>query len=560
MMKNSSSIIDNYPRPQLRRNSFLSLDGLWDFAISKEGKLPESYKDKINVPYVPQSPMSGICCAVKDKSYLFYRRTFILPDGFINKKVLLHIGAADQICDVYLNSHHILHHEGGYTPFSADITDWLEDENLLVIRVYDDLADKSFPYGKQRQKRGGMWYTPVSGIWQSVWIESVPERYVSCIDITTSDGNVTIRAEGCVSGDTVRILTPDGEKIKEFDGDSVTVYIEKPRFWSPEDPYLYAFEISAGEDKIESYFAFRTLSIKTVNGIKRLCLNWEPYFFHGVLDQGYWPEGVYTPPCSCSFADDIMAMKSLGFNTLRKHIKVESERFYYECDRLGIIVFQDMVNNGSYSFIRDTALPTLGFRKRSDKRSNNKPMVRRRFLETMSATVHQLKNHPCICMWTIFNEGWGQFDSDECTNELRKLDCTRFIDSTSGWFKGKRSDVESIHTYFKPFKMPRSEKPVILSEFGGYALSIEGHLFNPQKEYGYRSFKNRDEFEAALIKLYSEQIIPTVSKGLNACILTQLSDVEDETNGLLTYDRQILKVSCEPFINVSDALKAQIKK
>ncbi len=551
--------ISSYPRPQLRRDSYLSLDGVWDFSVSKRKEFPEEYKSRIIVPYPPQSPMSGIGTGIEDASYLFYRRCFKLDKDFLDARVILNIGAADQVCDVYVNSNHVLSHEGGYHSFCADITDHLKDENEICIRTYDDLRNKSFPYGKQKQKRGGMWYTPVSGIWQSIWLESVPERHIKSIDISTREHTATIRAQGCCTGDKIKVYTPDGQLNAIFENDTVSINLTEPCFWSPENPYLYNVEITAGSDTVYSYFALRTLDIKTVNGIKRLCLNGEPYFFNGVLDQGYWPEGIYTPPSAQSFANDILSMKSLGFNTLRKHIKTEPEQFYYECDKLGMIVFQDMVNNGSYSFIKDTALPTIGFKKKKDKHSNSDALVRKRFMESMAATVKQLKNHPCICMWTIFNEGWGQFDADICTDELKKLDNTRFIDSTSGWFKQNSSDVESIHTYFRKFKAPKSDKAMILSEFGGYACSIEGHRFDPNKEYGYRTYKSTQEFEEAICRLYETEIIPAVSKGLCAAILTQISDVEDETNGLLTYDRQLCKVSASRMRNISEKLSKQIK-
>ena len=272
-------------------------------------------------------------------------------------------------------------------------------------------------------------------------------------------------------------------------------------------------------------------------------MNGKPYFFHGLLDQGYWPEGIYTPPTPESYADDILEMKKLGFNTLRKHIKVEAEEFYYQCDKLGMVVFQDMVNNSDYAFLRDTILPTLGIQKHKDQRLHRDETSRQTFIETMKQTVWQLKNHPCILYWTIFNEGWGQFDSDGIYDLLKEIDDTRIIDSTSGWFRRKKSDVESLHIYFNFWHRlkPHKDRPLVLSEFGGFALPVEGHIFNPDNAYGYKNCKSPEDFQAAFEKLYRERILPAVPKGLCGAIYTQVSDVEDEINGILTYDRKVNK-------------------
>jgi len=334
-----------------------------------------------------------------------------------------------------------------------------------------------------------------------------------------------------------------------------TVTPEEPHFWSPEDPYLYEFAVETKDDRVESYFALRSLEIKTVEGYPRLCLNGKPYFFHGLLDQGYWPDGLFTPAAPECYAEDILAMKKLGFNTLRKHIKVEPEEFYYQCDKLGMVVFQDMVNNGDYSFLRDTALPTVGLQKLPDQGLHRDEKCRQMFLAGMEATVNQLKNHPCICYWTIFNEGWGQFDSDNVYEQFRKLDDTRFIDTTSGWFRRKKSDVDSRHVYFKPVKLKAGEKPLVLSEFGGYSYKPEGHVFNTEQTYGYGKFADAGEFRTALEKLYREQIVPAVKTGLCAAIYTQVSDVEDETNGLLSYDRKVCKADENGMMAVAQQLQ-----
>ena len=470
---------DIYPRPQMRRDSYVNLNGLWDFAVSKEGVLPKTYDKQIRVPFCPESALSGLKMEVEPGSYLFYRRKLELPEGWKNGKVLLHVGAADQIAKIYVNRIPMEEHEGGYNAFTVDITAQLKEENELVIRVYDDLKDQSFPYGKQSLNRGGMWYTPVSGIWQSVWLECVPHNYIGALQIEAMDNyGVQIRIQP--AEDAVVIV----EGLGEFPMKKGMALIrpKEPHLWSPEDPYLYNFMVITETDRVDSYFALRSISRGKVNGIPRLLLNGKPYFFHGLLDQGYWPDGIYTPASPACYAEDILAMKKLGFNTLRKHIKIEPEEFYYQCDKLGMVVFQDMVNNGDYQFARDTVMPTLGIQKLNDKKLHPSEEGRQRFRKALEETVWQLGNHPSILYWTIFNEGWGQFDSEDAYNLLCALDAGRIIDSTSGWFRGKYTDVESLHIYFGPWtKVKKGRLPVVLSEFGGYAYPVEGHHFNPDK-------------------------------------------------------------------------------
>jgi len=527
-----------YPRPQMRRDSFFCLNGEWYFSANG------GQWETIRVPFAPESLLSGICRDMGRDPTLIYRKSFRLPEGFLRDRVLLHFGAVDQIAEVTLNGTHIGSHVGGYESFSFDITEALLEDNILEVKVTDRLDDHILPYGKQRRDRGGMWYTPTTGIWQTVWCESVCEKYVRRLHITTGDCFADITAEGVEEG-TVTVATPDGERSFPLVDGAARADIDTPRLWSPEDPYLYEFTLRAGEDEVRSYFALRTLTVETVDDIPRLCLNGRPYFFHGLLDQGYYSDGILTPATPDGYAGDILAMKQLGFNTLRKHIKIEPEQFYYDCDRYGMIVFQDMVNNGHYSFLRDTALPTVGLKRLSDKHLHRDSATRRAFCEGMEGTVRQLGNHPCICYWTIFNEGWGQFDSATQYEALKKLDPTRFIDTASGWFAGAPSDVESLHVYFKPVKIKPSPKPIVLSEFGGYSYKPAGHVFNPDHTYGYRFFADEQAFRRALVQLYDTEILPAISRGLCAAIYTQVSDVEDETNGLLSYDRAVMKVDAE---------------
>ena len=543
---------DVYPRPQMKRDSFLCLNGEWEVTVN--GEAPRA----IRIPFCPESLLSGLCIPPSDVVTMDYRKTFTLPEDFSKRRVLLHFGAVDQIATVSLNGCSIGSHTGGYEAFSFDVTDYLQDNNELIVEVSDELKSHTLPYGKQRADRGGMWYTPVSGIWQTVWLESVPETYVKSLRIDTDGDTATILAEGATDG-TVTVTTPAGDLIFPLAEGKATVKIPSPRYWCPEDPYLYEFTLEAGEDRVSSYFALRTLEIKQVGGIPRLCLNGRPYFLHALLDQGYWSDGIYTPATPDGYEKDILAMKELGFNTLRKHIKVEPEQFYYDCDRLGMLVMQDMVNNGHYSFFRDTVLPTVGLKKLKDKRLHRDKATRAAFFKGMEATVNQLRNHPCIVYWTIFNEGWGQFDSQTAFERMKELDSTRFIDTASGWFKGADSQVDSEHIYFKPVKLKYSEKPMVLSEFGGYSYKPEGHVANPVNTYGYRFFKEQADFESALVRLYEDEIIPAVGQGLCGAIYTQVSDVEDETNGLLSYDRRVCKVSTLPMKAIAEKLNKAIE-
>ena len=542
-----------YPRPQMRRENWLNLNGQWDFTAEKTDLLPGEYDLSIRVPFCPEASLSGVHGHFPEGSYLFYRRKLTLPKGFDKGRVILHIGAADQVADVYVNGKEVCHHEGGYESFSCDITDALAEENELIIRCRDDLTNQSYPYGKQvlPEKRGGMWYTPVSGIWQTVWMESVPESYVQKLNIENRGYSVTVSIEPKLGG---AVHVPELGSFPLVDG-KVTITPENPKLWSPENPYLHDFTLEAGEDRIESYFAIRSLEIKKVGDYPRLCLNGKPYFFHGLLDQGYWPEGLLTAPAPESFVRDILAMKKLGFNTLRKHIKVEPEEFYYQCDKLGMIVWQDMVNNSDYNFLRDTALPTAGIQTLNDKNAHKDPLHRLCFLMNAAKTVTQLKNHPSICDWTIFNEAWGQFDSDEVYETFKTWDDTRFIDSTSGWFRRYKSDVDSRHVYFRKVKLSGDGvKPLVVSEFGGKTYKTEGHIFNPEKSYGYGGCEDIADLNKAVAALYMDEIVPCVKKGLCAAIYTQVSDVEDEINGLMTYDRRVEKLTEAVMLPVAEAL------
>ena len=519
-----------YPRPQLRRASFFSLNGDW------------LLNDKpIRVPFAPQAALSGYEVAVPEE--FTYTRTFTLPNDFAKPgdSVRLHFGAVDQIAAVFVNGRPAVRHEGGYLPFFADVTGLLvADENTLTVHVTDTLSH-DYPYGKQRKDRGGMWYTPISGIWQSVWMEAVPPMAVEGLRITPDLTGITLQVE--TDADAYTVTVADGEP-RTFTEKTVRIEVENPHLWTPDDPYLYPMTVETAADRVESYFALRTSTIEKVDGYNRFCLNGQPVFWHGVLDQGYFSDGIYLPEDPREYERDILRMKQLGFNLLRKHIKIEPETFYYACDRLGMLVMQDMVNNGGYSWLFDTALPNIGLQKRPDRYPGGKQ--RKAIFEAhAAATQKQLYNHPCIVSYTIFNEGWGQFDSDRIYANCKAADPTRIYDATSGWFAQKQSDMDSLHIYFKVKPLAAKERPLFLSECGGYTRPIEGHRFNTEKTYGYGDTDSEQALTDKILELYKIMVLDSIPHGLCGCIYTQVSDVEDEVNGLYTYDREVCKVDVQ---------------
>ncbi len=590
-----------YPRPQFVRNSrWFSLNGKWDC--------------RVNVPFPLQSVLSGF-----DKLPGFdgsYPDEYDYITSFEYKKtdmrLLLHFGAVDQICDVFIDGRAAGHHEGGYLPFTFDITDLLSDDEKHEIKVHiKDTLDLNYPYGKQSKNPKGMWYTPVSGIWQSVWMEEVPKSYIRGVKITPDSMGVRLIIDGDAEQYSVEVFEPvlghnpatlimlpqapvitQGKaeypdensvngKEKEsaitsddidiiyntsgntevpheiidrntYNGNKTYIEIKDPKAWTPETPYLYGLRITSGDDCISTYFAVRTVSIHSLRGYRRTFLNDRPVFFHGVLDQGYYPEGIFLPNKEEGFVRDVRYMKELGFNTLRKHIKIEPPVFYVACDVIGMIVWQDMINNSDYKFMRDTILPTFGIKAKTDLFTHKDPEGRRIFEDHMIKTAEYLYNYPCICYYTIFNEGWGQFESDRMYLELKELDPSRIVDSTSGWFRQFKSDVVSKHVYFhKVAQLLHPHHPVIISEFGGYDYREPGHIFNPDGNYGYKSFKDKNSLNNALLNLFKKDIVAYMKHGCCGSIYTQLSDVEDETNGIYTYDRQVCKVDKETCLEIS---------
>lgn len=541
----------SYPRPQLVRDSYISLNGKWDNGIL--------------VPFPLESSLSGYKGKATKK--YDYTREFEIPAGFNVGKVLLHFQAVDQICKIYVDDNYVCFNEGGYLPFEVDITKYSKPEiHTLKVSVTDKLSHV-YPWGKQKKKRGGMWYTPVTGIWQSVWLESVPEIYIENVTITPHIDSVDIEIKSEAEEFIVEVYEPSigvrtGKEKVIFEtavtGKKTTVKIDTPMLWTPETPFLYGLKLKTALDEVTSYFALRTVSIGYVGGKQRILLNNKPIFIHAVLDQGYYPEGIFLPNNELGYENDILEMKKLGFNALRKHIKIEPECFYEACDRLGMLVLQDMVNNGNYNFLRDTALPTIGFKKRNDKLLHLSPKSRRFFIKHMLGTLLHLYNHPSIIYYTLFNEGWGQFKSDMIYETAATLDHTRIIDSTSGWFAQKESDVVSEHVYFHSIKSHSAKKPIVVSECGGFSYKEDDHVFNPDKTYGYGEYGTKEELTDAVVGLYKQEVVPYIDEGLCGCVYTQLSDVEDEINGFLTYDRKICKVDTTRMRELSGLLQSRI--
>lgn len=540
--------LPEYPRPQLVRESYLNLNGPWQYAITGEATAPTEFDGEIIVPFSPECELSGVGRTLNPGEYLWYSRSLRLPEGFMRDRLILHFGAADQCAHVWVNGQEVCAHEGGYLPFSADITEQIdaEGENAIVVRVTDDTDTLSRTRGKQKRKSGGIWYTPQSGLWQTVWCESVPENYIRGIFITPRFAEEAV--ELFVDGEGECRVEIDGAEHSIIAGAPTLLPVGEMHPWSPEEPYLYSLKLTLSEDEVTSYFAMREFGVgEDSRGIKRLFLNGKPYYHNGVLDQGYWPDGLYTAPSDEALVFDIQAAKAMGFNMLRKHVKVEPLRWYYHCDRLGMLVWQDMPNGGGKYKPATVALPLMtGAHKRDDKYgafARRDERGRREFMSELREMVTVLYNCPCIAMWVLFNEGWGQFDAAACLKAVQDIDASRTIDHASGWHDQGIGEVRSLHVYFDDYRFTPDKKGrcVLLSEFGGYTLRIDEHSLT-DKAFGYKKFSSPADLRAGLMLLYDGQIRPAQPQGLSAAVYTQLTDVETELNGLITYDRKVLKL------------------
>lgn len=560
-----------HPRPQAERKTWLCLNGSWRLQKRKaQGELLDM--GEILVPFSPETLRSGVAegFVLERGEKLIYEREFLLTKDLLLGKTLLHFGAVDSECTVFVNGERTGSHRGGFTAFSLDITAFIcEGANRVRVECADEAVWNGSARGKQSEKPGGIWYTRQSGIWQTVWLESMPKKYIADLKIYPDAAKKEVRIASYCGGAAQEIVVYDGEREilrKKYDKEVLLSY--NFELWSPEKPKLYDFVVTSETgDEVKSYFGVRSFGKKRdENGIMRLTLNGEPYFFNGVLDQGYWSDGLLTYPCDRAAVDELETLKAMGFNTVRKHIKIEPMRWYYHCDRLGLVVWQDFVNGGgAYKFMHVAALPFLGFHHRDDDYAyfgREDAFAREEFLHACEETVEQLFNCVSIGVWVPFNEGWGQFDSAQVTEWLRGKDGSRIIDSVSGWHDqgvGK-TELKSLHTYYTPLKVPKDERAVVLSEFGGYSLKTDGHVFNPNKEFGYKKFKDKQSLAAAIEKLYLTKLLPLIEKGLCGCIYTQVSDVEEEINGLFTYDRQVLKVEISTMRAVNKQIAAEAKR
>ena len=621
-----------HPHPQFEREQFQSLNGWWDYRIVltddaeaawRTALIPTEWDGSILVPFSPEAPLSTVNRQLKPNELLWYKRSFACPDeccvtgeglhaGLHIEQVrplsrcILHFEAVDYACACYCNGVFVGSHVGAYLPFSFDVTESLcSGENEIAVCVYDPSDEGVQLRGKQRLGRGGIWYTAQSGIWQTVWLEAVPENHIESLGIDAQPDvgrlTLTIAVRNSAAADEQPPLLPRQPQmpisVKLFDGDrvictatvdtdkraavdatqgatpslegdtdlrdterSTSVYtlvldVASPHLWSPEDPHLYSLELTYGYDKVKSYCAFRTVTVEEDNrGIARLCLNHEPYFLRGVLDQGYWPDGLMTAPSDEALVFDIQTMKSLGFNMLRKHIKIESDRWYYHCDRLGMLVWQDMVSGGSPPKSWHTSYKPTFFRwswrhyddgpHHYHSLSAQSEVFRFEWADTCRGTINYLANHPSIFSWSLFNEGWGQFETQKATEMVRNLDPMRPIDAVSGWYDQACGDFLSVHNYYRPLKVYKdSARPMrafVLSEFGGFSYHLPDHS-SLITSYGYESYTNIDSFGAAVQEAITHACA-LEQDGLIGFVYTQLSDIEEETNGLLTYDRRINKL------------------
>ena len=556
-------ILTEYPRPQMRRDSYLNLNGRWEYAITDSDELPRRWDGTILVPFSPESALSGVGRSLQPGQTLWYRREVILPQGFIpaDGRLLLHFGAVDQEAAVYWNGRLLGRHMGGYNAFTLDATDALGPRNSLVVRVHDDTDASFHSRGKQKTRRGGIWYTPQSGIWQTVWMEAVPRHYIESLRIVPLFDQSAVEVMVRCSQPLQCEATVDGRTVPFTSGEPARIPMPDFRAWSPEDPYLYDLSVTLGEDRVESYFGMRKVEVRADRGgVKRLFLNGEPYFQSGLLDQGYWPDGLYTAPSDEALIYDIQTAKAMGFNLLRKHIKVEPMRWYYHCDRLGMLVWQDMPSGGGkYRFSTITLPLVTGIHRRDNHYrafARASSQGRGEYMDELEEMVGQLFNAPSVVLWVPFNEGWGQFDSTLVMERLRALDPTRPVDPASGWHDQGAGELRSLHVYFKPFRFRRDRRgrALALSEFGGYNLRVDGHCFN-QKDYGYRRLPDAAALWRDFSRLYEREVLPAVPRGLCASVYTQLSDVEDELNGLMTYDRRVVKLDADEVRELNEQLK-----
>lgn len=549
---NPDNVLPEYPRPIMERTEWKNLNGLWDYAIIEKGKhSPSVFDGKILVPFAVESSLSGVAKTVGAEKELVYRRSFDVPSSWKGKKVLLHFGAVDWKTDVWVNDVKVGSHTGGFTPFSFDITEALQGKNnTLQVKVWDP-TDKGYqPRGKQVSRPEGIWYTPVTGIWQTVWLEPVSESYIQDLRITPDIDNSLLSLKALVkdatSKDLVEVKVFDGQQLvaqgKSINGECVQVAMpENAKLWSPESPFLYTLKVSLKQggklvDEVSSYAAMRKYSSKRdANGIVRLELNNKPLFQFGPLDQGWWPDGLYTAPTDEALLYDIQKTKDFGFNMIRKHIKVEPARWYTYCDKLGIIVWQDMPSGDRNPEWQNRKYFEGTEMKRS---AESEACYRKEWKEIMDA----LYSYPCIGTWIPFNEAWGQFKTPEIVEWTKQYDPTRLVNPASGGNHYTCGDMLDLHNYPAPeLYLYDAQRATVLGEYGGIGWVVQGHIWEPDRNWGYIQFNSSKEVTDEYVK-YAEKLYDLIPRGFSAAVYTQTTDVEVEVNGLMTYDRKVIKL------------------
>ncbi|MBR2802173.1 MAG: glycoside hydrolase family 2 [Erysipelotrichaceae bacterium] len=563
---NKECPLPEYPRPQFVRDAYTSLNGPWQYKICKDSEDPGTEWKEILVPFPVGSLLSGVSDILQEDETFYYRKHFSYTPQ--KERTVLHFEAVDQTALVYLNGHCLGSHRGGYLPFSFEISGYLQEENELLLAVKDPSNHGDYAYGKQSLTPGGIFYTPIAGIWQPVWLEDLGKEAVEDIRYMIDYDHSRVSMDLCGAYQKVTVTVKEGERTvaqlitaeKHID-----LQLTDVRPWTCEDPFLYTVELDTADDHVTSYFGMRCFTVEEHRGQKVFCLNHQPVFLSGLLDQGYISDGIYTFPCEEAMEEELKTLKASGFNMLRKHIKIENRRWYSLCDRLGILVFQDMPSGGSLANPLLVSVQGMAGLKRSDEDpasfGRKRKACQDAYYEEAEGMIEHLYNTVSLCAYVPFNEGWGQFKAKEADAFFRRKDPSRPVDHASGWFDQGCGDFASKHIYFRPYKLRPDKKgrAIFLSEFGGYAYVLKQHI-DAKKAGGYKKFASAEELSKALQELYRRDIRDQIPKGLCACVYTQVSDVEEECNGLFTYDREVYKVPVETWKEINEELYGEFRK